>query len=82
MVMGQRKDSMVVAPWLYARNLRYDPIKDLVAVAHVAYTPVVIVTGVNSRFKTLADVVTAAKAAPDQIYLWLAGQRHHDSPGR
>ena len=63
--MGQ-KDNMVVAPWLY-KNLSYDPIKDLVAVAHVAYTPVGIVTGVNSRFKTLADVVTAAKATPDQI---------------
>ena len=65
MVMGQ-KDNMVVAPWLY-KSLTYDPTKDLVAVAHVAYTPVVIVTGLNSRFKTLADVVTAAKAAPDQI---------------
>ena len=65
MVMGQ-KDNLVVAPWLY-KNLSYDPIKDLVAVAHVAYTPVVIVTGVNSRFKTLADVVAAAKATPDQI---------------
>ena len=65
MVMGQ-KDNLVVAPWLY-KNLSYDPVKDLVAVAHVAYTPVVIVTGVNSRFKTLADVVAAAKAAPDQI---------------
>lgn len=65
MVMGQ-KDNLVVAPWLY-KNLSYDPIKDLVAVAHVAYTPVVIVTSVNSRFKTLADVVAAAKAAPDQI---------------
>ena len=65
MVMGQ-KDNLVVAPWLY-KTLSYDPTRDLVAVAHVAYTPVVIVTGVNSRFKTLADVVTAAKAAPDQI---------------
>ena len=65
MVMGQ-KDNLVVAPWLYT-NLSYDPTKDLVAVAHVAYTPVVIVTGVNSRFKSLADVVTAAKAAPEQI---------------
>lgn len=65
MVMGQ-KDNLVVAPWLY-KSLSYDPIKDLVAVAHVASTPVVIVTGANSRFKTLADVVTAAKAAPDQI---------------
>ncbi len=65
MVMGQ-KDNLVVAPWLY-KNLSYDPTKDLVAVAHVAYTPVVIVTGVQSRFKTLADVVAAAKAKPDSI---------------
>jgi tripartite-type tricarboxylate transporter receptor subunit TctC len=65
MVMGQ-KDNMVVAPWLY-KNLSYDPTKDLVAVAHVAYTPVVIVTSTSSRFKSLADVVTAAKAAPDAI---------------
>ena len=65
MVMGQ-KDNLVVAPWLY-KNLSYDPTRDLVAVAHVAYTPVVIVTSSNSRFKTLADVVTAARAAPDTI---------------
>lgn len=65
MVMGQ-KDNMVVAPWLY-KNLSYDPTKDLVAVAHVAYTPVVIVTSTSSRFKSLADVVTAAKAEPDAI---------------
>lgn len=65
MVMGQ-KDNMVVAPWLY-KNLSYDPTKDLVAVAHVAYTPVVIVTSAASRFKSLAEVVTAARAAPDSI---------------
>ena len=65
MVMGQ-KDNMVVAPWLY-KNLSYDPTKDLVAVAYVAYTPIVIVTSVNSRFKSLADVVTAAKAGPDTL---------------
>jgi tripartite-type tricarboxylate transporter receptor subunit TctC len=65
MVMGQ-KDNMVVAPWLY-KNLSYDPTKDLVAVAHVAYTPVVIVTRSDSKFKTLADVVAAARAAPDSI---------------
>jgi tripartite-type tricarboxylate transporter receptor subunit TctC len=64
-VMGQ-KDNMVVAPWLY-KNLSYNPVKDLTAVAHVAYTPVVIVTQANSRFKTLDDVVKAARAAPDTI---------------
>ena len=65
LVMGQ-KDNMVVGPWLY-KNLPWDPTKDFSAVAHVAYTPVIIATGVNSRFKTLADVVAAAKAAPDTI---------------
>ncbi len=65
MVMGQ-KDNMVVAPWLY-KNLSYDPTKDLTAVAHVAYTPVVIVTRSESKFKTLADVVDAARKAPDTI---------------
>ncbi|MDM0115727.1 tripartite tricarboxylate transporter substrate binding protein [Variovorax sp. J22R133] len=65
MVMGQ-KDNMVVAPWLY-KNLSYDPTKDLVAVAHVAYTPVVIVTRTESKFKTLQDVVAAARATPDTV---------------
>ena len=65
MVMGQ-KDNLVVGPWLYG-NLPWDPTKDLVAVAHVAYTPVVIATAANSRFKTLADVVNAARTAPDTI---------------
>lgn len=65
MVMGQ-KDNMVVAPWLY-KNLSYDPTKDLTAVAHVAYTPVVIVTRADSKFKTLKDVVDAARAQPDAV---------------
>ncbi|HEY8608029.1 MAG TPA: tripartite tricarboxylate transporter substrate binding protein [Noviherbaspirillum sp.] len=65
LLMGQ-KDNMAVAPWLYKR-LAYDPVRDFSAVAHVAYTPVVIVTAANSRFKTLADVVTAARSAPDTI---------------
>lgn len=65
-VMGQ-KDNIVVAPWLY-KNVGYDPTRDLVAIADVAYTPIIIVTSAsNPRFKTLGDVVTAAKAQPDTI---------------
>ncbi|MBO9678325.1 MAG: tripartite tricarboxylate transporter substrate binding protein [Acidovorax sp.] len=64
-VMGQ-KDNLVIGPWLY-KNLPWDPTKDLVAVAHVAYTPVVIATSSNSKFKTLADVVAAARATPGKI---------------
>jgi tripartite-type tricarboxylate transporter receptor subunit TctC len=65
LLMGQ-KDNMAVAPWLY-KSLAYDSLRDFTAVAHVAYTPVVIVTSINSRFKTLADVVSAARSAPDTI---------------
>ncbi len=65
LVMGQ-KDNLVIGPWLY-KNLPWDPTKDLTAVAHVAYTPVVIATSASSRFKTLADVVAAAKAAPGTV---------------
>lgn len=66
LVMGQ-KDNMVVAPWLY-KSVGYDPTKDLVAVAHVAFTPILIVTSANNpRFRTLGDVVTAARAQPDAI---------------
>ena len=65
MVMGQ-KDNLIVAPWLY-KNVGFDTTKDLVPVAHVAYTPVVIVARAESKFKTLKDVVAAAKAAPDTV---------------
>jgi len=64
-VMGQ-KDNLVIGPWLY-KNLPWDPTKDLTAVAHVAYTPVIIATGANSKFKTLADVVAAARAEPGKV---------------
>ncbi len=65
LVMGQ-KDNLVIGPWLY-KNLPWDPTKDLTPVAHVAYTPVVIATSVNSKYKTLADVVAAAKASPGTV---------------
>lgn len=65
LVMGQ-KDNMVVAPWLYKR-LAYDPVKDFIPVAHVAYTPVVIVTASDSRFKTLGDVIKEAQSKPNAV---------------
>jgi len=64
-VMGQ-KDNLIIGPWVY-KNLPWNPVKDLSAIAHVAHTPVVIATRADSKFKTLADVVQAAKAAPGAI---------------
>ena len=65
MVIGQ-KDNLVVGPWMY-KSLPWNPVKDFTAVAHVAWSPVIIATSANSKYKTLADVVAAAKAAPDTI---------------
>ena len=56
----------MIGPWLY-KNLPWDPTRDLVAVAHIAFTPVVIATSANSKFKTLADVITAARSAPGKV---------------
>lgn len=65
MVMGQ-KDNLILGPYLY-KNLSWNPIKDLTPVAHVAYTPVIIATSVSSPYKTIADVVAAAKANPSKV---------------
>jgi tripartite-type tricarboxylate transporter receptor subunit TctC len=65
MVMGQ-KDNLVLGPYMY-KNLSWNPVQDLVPVAHVAYTPVIVATSVNSPYKTIADVVAAAKANPSKV---------------
>ncbi|MEX8192463.1 Bug family tripartite tricarboxylate transporter substrate binding protein [Comamonas guangdongensis] len=65
MVMGQ-KDNVVLGPYLY-KNLSWNPTRDLTPVAHVAYTPIVIATAANSPYKTLADVIAAAKKNPAKI---------------
>ena len=65
MVMGQ-KDNLILGPYLY-KNLPWNPTKDLTPVAHVAYTPVIIATSVHSPYKSIADVVAAAKANPSKI---------------
>lgn len=65
LLMGQ-KDNMAVAPWLY-KKMAYDPVRDFSPVAHIAYTPVVIVTAPGSRFKNLADLVAEARRSPATV---------------
>ncbi|MBS0451896.1 MAG: tripartite tricarboxylate transporter substrate binding protein [Proteobacteria bacterium] len=65
LVMGQTSNVAINAT-LYAK-LPYDPVKDLTPVALVATSPLVIVTGAGSPFKTIADVVKAAKEKPGSI---------------
>jgi tripartite-type tricarboxylate transporter receptor subunit TctC len=64
-VMGQTAN-LAINPTLYT-NLPYDPVRDLVPIALVADSPVVLVVGADSRFKTLADIIAAAKAKPGDL---------------
>jgi len=57
MVMGQ-KDNLVVGPWLY-RRLPWNPVKDFVAVAHVAWSPVIIAARADSKFNLKTAVECA-----------------------
>jgi tripartite-type tricarboxylate transporter receptor subunit TctC len=64
-VMGQTSN-LAINPTLYAK-LPYDPVKDLTPISLVASSPLVIVASANSPYKTLADVVKAAKAKPGSV---------------
>ncbi|MBO9513955.1 MAG: tripartite tricarboxylate transporter substrate binding protein [Variovorax sp.] len=48
------------------QKLGYDPLKDLTAVGMVAESPYVIVANLDSAYKTLPDIVSAAKANPSK----------------
>lgn len=71
LVMAQT-DNIVLNPWLYTK-LTYDTFKDFKPVGLVASSPSVFVVLPDSSFKTLADVVKAAKAKPGQVSLGIPG---------
>jgi len=61
-VLGQTSN-LAINPTLYSK-LPYDPVKDLAPVSLVASAPLVIVVAADSPYKTLADVVAAARSKP------------------
>lgn len=69
--MGQTAN-LAINPSLYAK-MPYDASRAFVPVATVAGQPVVLVVNAASRFKTLADLVAAAKARPDSLSMASAG---------
>lgn len=71
LVVGQTSN-LAINPSLYAK-LPYNPLKDLVPVALLSSSPIVMAAPANSPYKTFADVVAAAKANPDGITLGYSG---------
>ena len=64
LAMGQT-DNVALLPLLM--QVQYDPLKDLTPVALVATTPVAIFVPAGSPYRSVADLVKAAQAAPDTI---------------
>jgi tripartite-type tricarboxylate transporter receptor subunit TctC len=65
LVIGQTSN-MAINPSLYDK-LSYNPIKDLTPIGLIGNAPLVLVVPTASPFKTLGDVVKAAKAQPGFI---------------
>src|SRR5919201_3573021 len=59
-------------PAIY-KSLPYDPLKDLADVAILGRTPYIMVSAGNGPYKTLKDVIAAAKAKPGEIPFASAG---------
>lgn len=58
---------------LMADQKPYDPIADFATVSLVAYLPLVMVTAYESPYKSVQDVITAAKAKPQEVSYASAG---------
>jgi len=70
-VMGQ-VDNMVIAPAVQ-RTGQLDPIKDLTPVIQVASSPFLFMAATDSKYKTLNDWVSEAKANPGKLSYGTAG---------
>jgi tripartite-type tricarboxylate transporter receptor subunit TctC len=70
-VIGQTSN-LAINPTLYSK-LPYDPVKDFTPVSLVGSSPLALVVATNSPYKTLGDVVKAAKAKPGAINFATSG---------
>jgi tripartite-type tricarboxylate transporter receptor subunit TctC len=71
LVMGQTSN-LAINPTLY-KKLPYDPLKDLAPVTLVGEGPIAIAVRAASPYKTVADLVNAAKAKPGQLTMATPG---------
>lgn len=71
LVLGQTSN-LAINPSLYAK-LPYDPVKDLTPISMVASAPLALVVAADSPYKTLGELVAAAKAKPGTINFATSG---------
>jgi tripartite-type tricarboxylate transporter receptor subunit TctC len=52
---------------IFVNNLPYDTNKDFSAVAHVGYIPLILVVNAASPYKSVSELIAAAKAKPGEL---------------
>lgn len=65
--------TVAINPHLYGKNMPYDPLKDLQAVSGTHSMANVLVVNASTPYKTVQDVITAAKAKPGALAYASAG---------
>jgi tripartite-type tricarboxylate transporter receptor subunit TctC len=58
---------------VFAKNLRYDPLKDFIPVAPLTSQPYVLVSGASSGITTVRELIAAAKAKPGELKFGTTG---------
>ena len=71
--------SVAFNPHLYAA-LPYDPFRDFAYIARIAGVSNALVVRTASPFRTLPNLLAAARGAPGTLTLFLRRRRHHASP--
>jgi tripartite-type tricarboxylate transporter receptor subunit TctC len=66
-----QSDNVTLIPLLM--KVAYDPVKDLTPIVLAATTPLIILVSENSPFKTLPDLIKAAKAQPGKLTFGTSG---------
>ncbi len=70
-VMGQTSN-LAINPSLF-KSLPYDPVKDLAPIALAGSSPIALAVRTESPYRTLADLVAAAKAKPGAVTMATPG---------
>jgi len=71
-IMMNGPGEIAIAPHLY-KQMVYDPFKDLAPITLCSKAPNVLVVGINSPLRSVAEVITLAKAKPGELTFGSSG---------
>lgn len=68
------RENIVITPLLNGTRGSFDPLKDFTSIANVAYSPMMLVSSVNSEYQDIKKVLETAKKDPDALRFGTSGQ--------